>query len=180
MTKPPKRSYRIRVEVQVDPAYESHVATLSLERAVRATLAQQGVSGPAEVTVVVTGDDQVRRLNLTFRGVDAPTDVLSFAPQTTRDSGSEAGEGFVSPPEIPQYLGDVILSYPRAEAQAAEAGHPAEAELQLLTVHGVLHLLGHDHAEPEEKAAMWAAQEEVLRGLGVVPPSSSPPNRRGG
>jgi probable rRNA maturation factor len=66
------------------------------------------------------------------------------------------------------YLGDIAISLPRATAQAEAAGHPVAAELQLLTVHGVLHLLGHDHAEPEEKAAMWAAQAAVLATLGVT------------
>jgi probable rRNA maturation factor len=65
------------------------------------------------------------------------------------------------------YLGDVIISYPRALEQSAAAGHTVQDELQLLVVHGVLHLLGHDHATEEEKARMWADQQEILAGLGV-------------
>jgi probable rRNA maturation factor len=65
------------------------------------------------------------------------------------------------------YLGDVVISVPRAAAQAREAGHSLEAEAQLLVIHGVLHLLGHDHAEAQEKDRMWAAQAEILERLGL-------------
>jgi probable rRNA maturation factor len=101
----------------------------------------------------------MRELNRIYRGVDATTDVLAF--------GTEEADAFAfaTPPEASQYLGDVIVSFPQAEAQAQAAGHPVEAELQLLTVHGVLHLLGHDHALPGEKALMWAAQSEILQQL---------------
>jgi probable rRNA maturation factor len=91
--------------------------------------------------------------------VDAPTDVLAF-PNETRGP-------FVSAPGYPRYLGDVIISFPRAASQATEVGHPTEAELQLLAVHGVLHLLGYDDEAKEERAQMWKAQSEILRILGV-------------
>jgi probable rRNA maturation factor len=106
------------------------------------------------LTIVVTGDGSMRRLNRTYRGLDAPTDVLAF--------GSEENDAEFLPPQASCYLGDVVISFPTAEAQAQSAGHPVGVELQLLTVHGVLHLLGHDHADPEEKATMWAAQEDIL------------------
>src|ERR687892_74662 len=66
-----------------------------------------------------------------------------------------------------RYIGDILISIPRAQAQANAAGHPLESEVQLLVVHGVLHLLGHDHAEAEEKARMWKAQAEILERLGL-------------
>ena len=72
---------------------------------------------------------------------------------------------FVEAPGQPLSLGEAIISHPRATAQAVEAGHSVEAELALLAVHGTLHLLGYDHATPEEKAVMWAAQEAILAGL---------------
>jgi probable rRNA maturation factor len=86
-------------------------------------------------------------------GIDAPTDVLSFPAD------------LVDPDTRRRYLGDVIISLPRAEAQASENGQSLQDEVLLLAVHGVLHLLGHDHAEPEEKERMWAAQEAVLSHL---------------
>lgn len=124
-----------------------------LVRAARGVLEQQGVDG--DLTVVVSDDSQMRALNRTYLGIDAPTDVLAF-PASELDP--ETGH---------HYLGDVLLSLPQAERQAKDAGHGLEAELQLLVVHGVLHLLGYDHASPDEKARMWAAQAEVLGRLGL-------------
>jgi len=144
------------VEVQIDDAFAALADSEQLRQAALATLRQQSVTGEAELSIVVTGDEAVRHLNRDYRGVDAPTDVLSF--------GNEDDESFVIAPGVPRYLGDVLISFPRAEAQAAQAGHPVEDELRLLVVHGVLHLLGHDHAEPEEQAIMWAAQKEILDG----------------
>lgn len=149
----------LAVEIQVDADFADRVDADRLRQAALATLRHQGLGGPAELTLVVTDDGTVRRLNRSYRGVDAPTDVLSF--------GNEEQEGFVTAPDAPRYLGDVIISFPRAEAQARQAGHSVEAELGLLTVHGVLHLLGHDHAGPGAKAVMWAAQADILRDLGV-------------
>jgi probable rRNA maturation factor len=72
----------------------------------------------------------------------------------------------VSAPGEPSYLGDVIISFPRARAQAAEEGHPVEEELRLLIVHGVLHLLGYDHATVEEQKQMWERQNAIIAVLG--------------
>lgn len=98
------------------------------------------------LTIVVTGDAALRRLNREFASVDAPTDVLSF------ESG-DPGE----------YLGDVMISAPRARAQARRGGHPLIDEMRLLVIHGVLHLLGYDHDTPGRKKHMWAAQAKALR-----------------
>jgi probable rRNA maturation factor len=145
------------VEVQVAPAFVDLVPAGRLRAAVEETLRQELQAG--EVTVVVTDDEGIQELNRDFLGQDAPTDVLAFGVQ-------EEDGPFVAAPEAGGYLGDVIVSYPQAAAQAAEQGHPVERELDLLVVHGVLHLLGYDHAEEGEKAAMWARQEEVLGALG--------------
>jgi probable rRNA maturation factor len=126
-----------------------------LEQAVRQTLQQSGAPPEAELTIVLTDDAQLHSLNQQFLGIDAPTDVLSF-PGGDTDPDSQS-----------LYLGDVLISYPRALAQATSAGHNVEEELQLLVVHGVLHLLGHDHATEEEQAAMWAVQTQALQSLGV-------------
>jgi len=126
-----------------------------VERAAAATLEQQSASAEDDLTVVLTDDEQLQDLNREFRDIDAPTDVLSFP---SSESDPETGR---------RYLGDILISVQRAEEQAAAGGHPLEAEIQLLVVHGVLHLLGHDHAEAEEKARMWAAQAEVLARLGL-------------
>lgn len=147
---------RVRVAVQIDPAFAGELPAATVRRVAEGVLRAQEVRG--ELTVVVTDDAAVHRLNRDFLGVDAPTDVLSFGSQ-------DEGSGFVSAPGAGSYLGDVILSYPRAVAQAEEAGHATEREITLLIVHGILHLLGFDHDTEEEQALMWARQDALLDGL---------------
>jgi len=137
--------------------------TALLEQAARLTLDTSTPVGSgfdfdlanADMSIVLTDDAQLRELNREYLGIDAPTDVLSF-PSDEEDP--ETGT---------PYLGDILISIPRAKQQAEAAGHPVEAEVQLLVVHGTLHLLGHDHAEAEEKAHMWQAQSEVMAKLGL-------------
>lgn len=112
---------------------------------------------PSSITVLIADDRRLRQLNVDFRGIDGPTDVLSFAVDS--DFPQEDGEE--------PYLGDIAISAPYASRQAEAAGHALEEELQLLTVHGVLHLLGHDHGEDDEKAEMWRVQNAILDQLGV-------------
>ncbi len=152
--------------IRADKAYRQQIDPRCLREAARKTLAHESAPSRAELTLVITGDDEIRDLNRRYRGVDASTDVLSFAD-------AAADMRLVEP----VYLGDVIISYPRAEAQAASAGHSVTAELLLLVVHGILHLLGHDHADRAEKRKMWAAQTEILNGLGVGTGHSSPVRR---
>src|SRR5688572_20455838 len=126
-----------------------------LERAAQAALEHESQASESELTIVLTDDARLHQLNREYLGVDAPTDVLSFpASETDPETGA-------------QYLGDILISIPRAQAQADAAGHPLESEVQLLVVHGVLHLLGHDHAQAEEKRRMWKAQAEILERLGL-------------
>ena len=126
-----------------------------LERASRLALEHQSESPDSELTIVLTDDARLKELNRDYLGIDAPTDVLSFpASETDPETGA-------------RYLGDILISIPRAKSQATAAGHPLESEVQLLVVHGVLHLLGHDHANAEEKSRMWKAQSEILTQLGL-------------
>src|SRR5512133_3637795 len=126
-----------------------------LENAARAALEHESASLHADLSIILTDDARLHELNLNYLKVDAPTDVLSFpASETDPETGA-------------RYIGDILISIPRAQTQAAAAGHPLEAEVQLLVVHGTLHLLGHDHAKTREKARMWKAQAEVLEGLGL-------------
>jgi probable rRNA maturation factor len=144
------------VDVQVAPAFAGAASEERLRQVAEAVLRHEGSHD--QVTVVVTDDVGIQELNCDFLGIDAPTDVLSFGAQ-------EATGPFVFAPEAGNYLGDVIVSYPRAAAQAAEQGHPAGRELDLLVVHGLLHLLGYDHATEAEQAIMWARQDEILNTL---------------
>ncbi len=146
-----------RIDVQVAPLFAGKVDVDLLRRATAEALRREGVEGEIALSVVVTDDEAVRELNRQFRDVDAPTDVLAFG------SGEESD--FVTAPEEPVYLGDVVISYPRALAQAEEYGHSVDRELALLAVHGVLHLLGYDHVDEAERAEMWARQDEILERL---------------
>lgn len=132
------------------------IAEPLVENAALEALRHQSAPEDFELTIVLADDAQLHELNKEFLHVDAPTDVLSFpSDQTDPETGS-------------RYLGDILISVERAAAQAAAAGHAAEAEVQLLVVHGVLHVMGHDHAEAEEKAIMWQAQAEILSKLGLA------------
>lgn len=126
-----------------------------VENAAAAALKHQSAPEPADLTIVLSDDQQLHELNRQWMGVDAPTDVLSFPSDE------------IDPETGNRYLGDIVLSVERAAEQASAAGHSVEAETQLLIVHGVLHLLGHDHAEDEEKTRMWKAQGEILAQLGL-------------
>ncbi|MCC7359591.1 MAG: rRNA maturation RNase YbeY [Anaerolineales bacterium] len=144
------------IHVEIAPRYRRWVTAATLRAAARAALRHQHAPCPAALSVRVTGDADLRALNRRFRAEDHATDVLSFP------------SGPALPAAGAPYLGDIAVSYARAAAQARRGRHSVQAELQLLVVHGVLHLLGHDHATPAEQAAMWAAQAEVLRQLGAA------------
>lgn len=139
------------IHIESDFPFPEHL----VEVAVRAALEHESESLESELSIVLTDDARLHELNRDYLGIDAPTDVLSFpAAETDPETGA-------------RYIGDILLSIPRARSQADAAGHALESEVQLLVVHGVLHLLGHDHAEPEEKADMWKAQTEILQSLGL-------------
>lgn len=145
------------IDLQVDHAYRAQVPAAYLTQVVAAALRHEGASD-AEVTIVIGNDDLLQQLNRDYRGIDAPTDVLSFAAQE-----ESAGQDiFVSAPEAANYLGDVVISFPTAQRQAEAEGHRLVDELSLLAVHGVLHLFGYDHASEAEEADMWARQSAIL------------------
>jgi probable rRNA maturation factor len=145
------------INIVIADPFISQVEADTLETAALAVLQHQNTPSDSNLSIVIDDDAALHQLNHDFLDIDAPTDVLSFP----------AGEDEVDPETGQAYLGDVIISYPRAAEQAASAGHPIPNELQLLVVHGILHLLGHDHATPEEKSIMWTAQSEILSRLNV-------------
>src|SRR5438270_6522940 len=107
--------------------------------------------------LTLTGDQHLREYNRRYRGLDEPTDVLAFA---AREQPTD--ERFQAPPGTEAWLGDIVISLTRARQQAREAGHPIDDEVRLLAVHGLLHLLGYDHAEPAEEATMTALTNRLL------------------
>lgn len=121
-----------------------------------ATQVLEALDITATLTIYIATDDYVQTLNREYRGVDAPTDVLSFAAEPL-------------PPEVEEeaYLGDLILAYHHTLQQARQAGHDPLDEFSLLVVHGILHLAGFDHNTPTTQRIMWTKQAELLKMLGI-------------
>lgn len=147
---------RFKINLKIDADFKAQVETKTLQATARAALEHASAPAPAEVTLLLTDDRALHLLNLDYLNQDYPTDVLAFP---SGDLDPETGR---------HYLGDIAISFPQASVQAKKGGHPVMAEVQLLVVHGLLHLLGHDHAHLEEKARMWAVQAEILKQLGVT------------
>jgi probable rRNA maturation factor len=143
------------ITLEIRDEYLSSVDVAQIEVAAQTALQVQSADINIDLTIVITGDEQLRELNRQYRDIDAPTDVLSFPVD------------FIDPESEAPYLGDILISCPQAKKQAIAGGHSTSAELQLLVVHGVLHLLGFDHTQAQEKAEMWVAQSEILRQLGL-------------
>jgi len=118
---------------------------------------------PCELSVTVTHDETVRGLNQEYAGEDEVTDVLSCSQQE--------GEELVGPPGGVPALGEVVIAYPQAVRQAEEVGRSVEEEVARLLIHGTLHLLGYDHAEPEEERRMRSREEELLKVVKMGSPS---------
>ena len=148
------------VHVQIAASFAGEVKAASLSRAARAAFESAGEQYGGELTLVITDDAQMRELNRAYRGVDATTDVLAFGNRQEADT-------FVPSPQAPAYFGDIVISYPRATEQARAHAHPLEEELLLLVIHGVLHLLGYDHAEESDREKMWRRQSTALTSLGI-------------
>jgi probable rRNA maturation factor len=144
------------INIQVDEAFQASVDEHRINMAALAVLAHQDKGYECELTILITDDAELHRLNKEFLGIDKPTDVLSFP----------AGE--TNPETDQEYLGDISVSLTQAEKQARAGGHELIEELQLLVVHGCLHLLGFDHESPEDKSIMWSAQNEILETLSVT------------
>jgi len=148
--------------VSIGEPFAASVSEERLELIARRVLEAEGV-GAAELSVTVTDDETVRSLNRRYAGEDAVTDVLSFSQRE--------GEEFPAPPGGVPALGEVIIAYPQALRQALRQGsgravESVEAEVARLLIHGILHLLGYDHAEPEEERRMRAREEELLEATG--------------
>lgn len=163
---------RIGIDLAVeDPAWRDELpaAGAVAETAARAALDRVAPGPPLALCLVLTDDKRIQALNREWRGVDRPTNVLSF-PAEELEPGSVPRPPAGAPPGLAIELGDVVLARQTVLAEAAEAGRPAEHHLAHLVVHGVLHLLGWDHQEDAEAAAMEAMERDILAGLGVPDP----------
>lgn len=131
---------KTRISPLIDEAFIYHVASTTLDFL--------GIE--FEVSIVVDNDEHIRILNNTYRELDEPTDVLSFS------------SGEIDPDTGSRYLGDVVISFPRAKAQAIEQGHSIKKEMATLIVHGLLHLAGYDHATSKQEIELFSIQNEII------------------
>lgn len=147
-----------QIGIHIEEKFRGLVDEGWVKNIVRQALASEKVALPYEVSLVFTDSETVRQLNRDYRGMDKPTDVLSFymLPQKKADSP------FALPPDGVTHLGEAIISYPQAVKQAKEQGHSPERELALLIIHGILHLLSYDHEDPEEENEMREKEVELL------------------
>ena len=158
-------NHQILIESEVDGA-EPYAQLL--RQVIPAALEAEGVETPCEVDVLFTDDQGIHAVNLEQRGVDAPTDVLSF-PMFDLTPGEHPGEEDTDPGTGLVPLGDMVISLERAKAQGEEFGHGPRRETAYLAVHSVLHLLGYDHLdEGPMKQQMRAREEDILSRLGIT------------
>ncbi len=150
----------VRVEVEIDHgavSVPSHAANV-VELAVRTILLREGFVGErsASVTVLLTGDARLHQLNQEFAGEDHMTDVLSF------EAEPDGGFAAIADEWSPDRIGDIAISIPQTERQALDKGVPFKRELAMLAIHGTLHLLGYDHASPEDELVMFGKTDDAL------------------
>jgi probable rRNA maturation factor len=154
--------------VSIDIANESGVAVdeVALAAIARYVLDEMRIHPLAELSVLLVDEKAMTELHERWMGEPGPTDVLAFPMDELRPphlAGGNAGRaGAEEPGPDPGLLGDVVLCPQVAAVQARDAGHSTQEELELLAVHGILHLLGYDHAEPEEHAVMFGTQDQLL------------------
>jgi len=159
------------MQIFVNNIQEAVTGTEVLEeltlKVIKAAMEQEGVNPAAEVSVVFVDDAYIHRLNREYRGVDRPTDVLSFAMQEMVDEEPAIDEDFQAEFDENEgpLLGDIIISLETAVRQAKEYNHSLEREVAFLAVHGFLHLLGYDHMEEAETRVMRLREEAILAGL---------------
>ena len=173
------------VDIIDDQAYLASGQEKLLHEVIEAAAKYLKLPEGIELDLSIVSNEEIQVLNRDYRGLDKPTDVLSFAlTEVTSefdvdfahlDLTEEAEETedleeteFEDEEAIPQHLGDIIISYPRAQEQAQDYGHSLDRELAFLAVHGFLHLNGYDHQTEEEAQEMFKIQEEVLTTYGLT------------
>ncbi|MBA7600619.1 Endoribonuclease YbeY [subsurface metagenome] len=148
----------VEINILIDEGLEIGVELSWLEAAARQVLVAEGVGAKTEMGLVIATGERVKQLNRDYLGEDEPTDVLAFS---AREEAADQSP-FIQPPDGVLHLGEVIISYPQAVIQAEEHRHPVKKELAILIIHGLLHLLGYEHDEPELERRMRAREAELL------------------
>ena len=161
------KTHRFIITSDISETVDKGSAAL-IRKVLRTALAAEGMTLPCEVDVLLTDDAGIHAVNLDMRGVDRPTDVLSF-PEFDLKPGEHPGREDADPGTGLIPLGDMVISLERVAAQAREYGHSRRRELAYLVTHSVLHLLGYDHQdEGEEKKRMREREEAILALLEIT------------
>ncbi|MFC0473473.1 rRNA maturation RNase YbeY [Halalkalibacter kiskunsagensis] len=138
-----------------------------VENIVKKTAEVEKLEGDIEVSITIVDEKRIQEINKEYRDKDQPTDVISFAL-------NEQSEGELNVvldpdmPDMPNILGDIVISVLHVQKQAAEYSHSFERELGFLTVHGMLHLIGYDHMTEAEEKEMFSRQEDILTAYGLT------------
>lgn len=144
------------VNFVIDGKFKKQIDLGSITRIITKAFSVLGVEPIPDLSIIITNNTKLQSLNKNYRGIDETTDVLSFSNEyVDLDSGVK-------------YLGDIFISYPRAKEQAEAGDHRVDQEVELLIVHGLLHLLGYDHSEKKSKAVMWDLQKQILVDSGTI------------
>ncbi|MBQ3864531.1 MAG: rRNA maturation RNase YbeY [Clostridia bacterium] len=138
-----------------------------IEKVLRCALETDHMTDRVSLSVTLTDDENMRKINRTWRNVDSTTDVLSF-PLLAYDPHEETHPEDVDPETGEILLGDLVVSVPKCREQAAEYGHSFEREIGYLCAHGLFHLLGYDHEAQEDKEIMRRREEETMEKLGLA------------
>ena len=152
---------------ELEPAYEEMIS-----KVIEEALDYEACPYETEVNIVITGNEEIHRVNKEFRNIDRPTDVLSF-PAVEYDSPADFDTleeyiEYFNPETGELLLGDIMISLEQAKKQAEEYNHSLEREIAFLTAHSMLHLCGYDHMEEEERVVMEEKQKEILNLLGIT------------
>ena len=142
------------INISINSKFKKLIQQSVIETVANKVFSHLKVTNNPELSIVINNDQFIQNLNFEFRGLDEPTDVLSFPSDE------------IDPQTGIHYLGDIIISFPRAVDQAQKGSHSVQDEMSLLTIHGILHLLGYDHEEMEDQKVMWKIQRELLTELG--------------
>lgn len=159
-----------QIGIKVKKRFKPYPDIKTLRGIVSTILEEEGASSPLEVSILITDDEEVHRLNQRYRGVNHTTDVLAFPLAANSGAACKGNckEIFILPPDATYQLGEVIISYPQAQRQAEEADTSVGEEVTRLLVHGFLHLFRYDHESPAERKRMRARERRILKNLAII------------
>lgn len=152
------------IEVSVKEDFRELVNKDKMQRIVQLVIELENAPSPCEMSIVFTDSETIHRLNRDYRGIDHPTDVLSFCMASGEEKDALS---FILPPDDIAHLGEVIISCPQAVEQAAVQEHPIDMELTVLLIHGILHLLGYDHEDTADEAKMQAREKQLMHDINL-------------